>query len=431
MGANRQQVFAAAVEVAKAHYIEAKDRFEPDLSLWACGGRGKPSQMVDPGDRLKSRLILMPETPSALLESTFAQPFTRMLSLVGGDIMIGTSMTDRGYRRVLAPLEDAPHVKAFDWSNFDARVREDMIVASFGIIRACFRGDDAWLDNVFLRFISHFLVKRVVVPGGWIYTLANGVPSGSPFTSIIDSLANWLVLVDLEICSGGLSAPRRNRRRVYGDDFAIAFHAESLSKESFIDLAFRRWGFVAKESAALEGVAVATTADASLPFLSFRFPNGLPARPIQDALKIGLLPQKARFTYSAQAARTMYLDHFAPYDPETARYHIEYFNWLNTKIPGGSYTCGRENPDVVGPWIRKAMVNFVADGFAPGVVSLGEWFRQDDPRRWPERWLSRTMGRSAPRPSWSLGKSRAALSSLRWGNCAETCYARLRFRSLD
>jgi hypothetical protein len=350
-----------------------------------------------------------------------------MLSAVGGDIMIGTSMTDRGFRKVLAPLEGAPHVKAYDWSNFDARVREDMIVASFGIIRACYRGDDAWLDNVFLRFISHFLVKRVVVPGGWIYTLANGVPSGSPFTSIIDSLANWLVLIDLEICSGGLSAPRRNRRRVYGDDFAIAFHAEALEKRDFIGLAFRRWGFVAKESAAHEGVVSAVESSASLPFLSFRFPLGLPARPVEDAIKIGLLPQKARFSYSQQAARVMYLDHFAPYDPETQQYHVEYFNWLQTKLPGGTFTDGRANSDVATPWVVKAMVNFVAEGFAPGVVSLGDWFRQDDPRRWKELWFPRKWGRSAPRPSWSLGKSRAALSSLRWGNCAESTYARLRF----
>nr|AOO52902.1 putative RNA-dependent RNA polymerase [Purpureocillium lilacinum nonsegmented virus 1] len=430
VGSNRKQVFASCVEIAKREYAEAKQRFEPDLSFWVCGGRGKPSQRVQPGDRLKSRLILMPETPSAILESAFAQPFTDMLKAVGGDIMIGSSMTDRGFRRVLSPIEDALHVKAFDWSGFDSRVREDMIVAAFGVVRACFKGDDEMLDNVFMRFISHFLVKRVVTPGGWVYTLANGVPSGSPFTSIIDSLVNWLVIVDLEICGGGPQAPRINRRRVYGDDFAQAFYSRCMSKESYIRLAYNKWGFVAKESAALEGVAITTTADTSLPFLSFRFPNGLPARPVDDAIKIGLLPQKARFGYSQQAARVMYLDHFAPYDPETAEYHRGYFTWLSTKIPGGTFTDGRSNPDMVTPWLIKAMVNFVAAGFAPGVVSLGEWFRQEDPRRWPERWVPRTCGRSPPRPTWGQGKMRAALSTLRWGNCAETTYARLRFETL-
>ncbi|AXR76113.1 RNA-dependent RNA polymerase [Ustilaginoidea virens nonsegmented virus 2] len=430
IGNNRKTAYGACVEIAKQHYLDARERFEPDLSLWACGGRGKPSQMVQVGDRLKSRLILMPETPSALLESAFAQPFTAMLSAVRGDIMIGASMTDRGFRRVLSPVEDAHHVKAFDWSGFDSRVREDMIVTAFGIVRACFKGDDAWLDNVFLRFISHFLVKRVVTPGGWLYTLANGVPSGSPFTSIIDSLVNWLVITDLEICMGGLSAPTKNRRRVYGDDFMQAFFAPCLERDAYIALAFERWGFVAKPSAALEGVACANTADASLPFLSFRFPFGLPARPIQDALKIGLLPQKARYSYSAQAARVCYLDHFAPYDPETIEYHREYFNWLQTKIPGMTWADGRPQPDLVSPWIHKAMVNFVAAGFAPGVVSLGEWFRQEDPRRWPDRWVPRRCGRLVPRAAWSQGKLQSALSTLRWGNCAESTFARLRWKTL-
>lgn len=430
VGHNRKQVFASCVEIAKRDYMESKVAFRPDMSFWACGGRGKPLQGIAPGHQLKSRLILMPETPSAILESAFAQPFTNMISAVKGDLMIGTSMTDRGFRRVLAPIEDALHVKAFDWSNFDARVREDMIVTAFGIIRACFRGDDAMLDNVFLRFISHFLVKRVVTPGGWVYTLANGVPSGSPFTSIVDSIVNWLVIVDLEICGGGLSAPRINRRRVYGDDFAQAFFTRSMSKENYIRLAYNKWGFVAKMSAAHEGVAVTTTADTSLPFLSFRFPNGLPARPIQDALKLALVPYKARFGYTQQSTRRMYLDHFAPYDPETIEYHCQYFSWLDTKIPGATFTDGRENPDMVRPWIIKAMVNFVAAGCAPGVVSLGEWFRQEDPRRWSERWIPRVEGREASKPNWGQGKVRAALSVLRWGNCAETVYARLRYRTL-
>jgi len=306
LGKNRKQVFGVSAEIAKRHYRAAKDKFTPDLSFWACGGREKPNQLKSPGDLLKSRLVLMPETPSSLLESAFSQPFTEMLKKAQGDIMIGCTMTDQGFERVLADFKLDEHVKAFDWSNFDAHVGESLIVASFAIVRACFFGDDRWLDNLFLRFISHFLVKQVVTPGGWLYTIACGVPSGSPFTSIIDSLANWLVLVDMEIAIGGPGSVKRNARRTYGDDFLQAIRDDPPTKDEYVELALFRWGFVAKPSAAQEGPLSTTECRSSLPFLSYRFPCGLPARPIEDAIKLALLPKKARFTYGQQWQRVVF-----------------------------------------------------------------------------------------------------------------------------
>jgi hypothetical protein len=417
VGKSRKEVFAAAAEIAKFHYRMCSERFVPDCSLWGCGGREKPCQGVSPGDPLKSRLVLMPETPSAILESAFSQPLTEMLKRVKGDICIGRVMTNRGFQEVIGPLKDFDHVKAFDWSGFDTRVTERLIVAAFGVMRACFYGDDESLDNIFLRFLSHFLVKRVVVPGGWVYTVAQGVPSGSPFTSIVDSIVNWLVLVDLEITFGGVSAPSRCVRRVYGDDFLQAWGVDAPDKHQFISVAKKRWGFVAKERAAFEGNFATTDVELALPFLSYRFPCGLPARPVADALKIALLPKKPRDSLSAQFARVIYLDHFSPFDAELTRYHSGYFRWVQERMPGWwHHGAFRGNPDIVRPWIRKAMVNYVADGFAEGIVSLGDWFRQEDPRRWPERWcprhVARDVGVTPPRP----GKLLSALAHLKWGD---------------
>jgi len=408
-------VFAVSAQIAKEVYLSSRESFTPDLSLWACGGREKPALSASPGDLLKSRLVLMPETPSALLESAFAQPLTDMVSRARGDLALGTSMTDRGYVRLIAPLLGADHAKAFDWSGFDTRVREDMIVTAFGVMRACFVGDDKWLDNTFLRFISHFLVKQVVIPGGWVYTVANGVPSGSPFTSLVDSIVNWLVLVDLEVTMGGLGAPRKNSRVVYGDDFVQAFRAPCFEKGPYIELARRRWGFVAKPSAAYEGWVSTTESESSLPFLSYRFPLGLPARPVVDALKIGLLPKRPRDSYVDQMRRVIYLDHFAPYDAATREYHVGYFRWVAAHIPGATYADSSLNHDLVSWWIHKAMANFVADGYAPGVTSLGEWFRQEVALRWPERWLPRKWAASLPVPYWQQGKLHSAAAHLRWG----------------
>jgi len=415
VGSNRKSAYAVSAELACSAYEDARNTFVPDLSLWACGGRGKYALGAQPGASLKSRLVLMPETPSALLESAFSQPLTDMLAKVGGDIMIGSKFSGLGYRRLLDPLRKFDHCKAYDWSGFDSRVREDMIVAAFGVMRACFFGDDAWLDNVFLRFISHFLVKRIVVPGGWVYTLCKGVPSGSPFTSLVDSIVNWLVLVDLEVTMEGPRAPRQNVRRVYGDDFVQGYKGLPLAKEEFIALAFSRWGFVAKPGSAYEGQFSTTDTRTSLPFLSYRFPLGLPARPVEDALQLSLIPYKFRGSLSGQMSRAVYLDHFSPFDLETADYHVDYFTWLSMQIPGANFPPPFV-ADLVSPFIRKAAVVFTAGLGEPSVVALGEWFRQERPMKWPKRWLPSSAGRSVPHPRWGQGQWQSAVSHLRYGD---------------
>jgi len=416
VGRNRKEVFAACAEVAADSYAEACGSFVPDVSLWSCGGRGKYSMGAVPGTPLKSRLVLMPETPSTLVESAFSQPLTDMFSKVGGDVMIGSKFSSQGYMRLLDRFSGFSHCKAYDWSGFDSRVREDMIVAAFGIMRACFYGNDSELDNVFLRFISHFLVKRVVTPGGWLYTLAKGVPSGSPFTSLVDSLVNWMVLVDLEVCMGGPGAPNRNRRAVYGDDFVQGYSSDPFERGAFVGLAFSRWGFVAKPGSANEGSFSATDTRTSLPFLSYRFPLGLPARPVEDALQLALVPYRARVSLSGQFSRGVYLDHFSPFDQETADYHVAYFTWLSTRIPGSNLAPPEAPLDLVTPFIRKAAAVFT-DGVASAPsVAIDEWFRQERPSRWPQRWIPRSAGQSIPRPGWGQGKWLSALSHLRYSD---------------
>jgi len=414
IGQNRKQAFAACAEIAKFHYRECSKRFVPDLSLWSCGGREKPAMGAQPGDELKSRLVLMPETPSSLLESTFAQPFTAMLKKVKGDICIGRVLTASGFKEVVNPLREYDHVKALDWSGFDSRVTERLIVASFGIMRACFYGDDEALDNIFLRFLSHFLVKRVVTPGGWVYTISKGVPSGSPFTSIVDSLVNWIVLVDLEVSFGGFLGPKKNCRRVYGDDFLQGWAADAPTQAEFIAAARSRWGFVAKEEAAYEGSLWCTDTQRSLPFLSYRFPNGLPARPIQDALKIGLCPKKAANSLASQFRRIVYLDHFPPYDHEVLTYHREYFLWIQKQMPGMWYQDGSPNSDIITPFLVKGMVDYVSEDFGAGTVMLGDWLRQENPRRWPERWCPRRVATVCGKPQWHSGKLTSAVAHLKW-----------------
>jgi hypothetical protein len=420
IGKNRGQVFRASAEIAKQQFDDARGGFTPDLSLWACGGREKPNHHVEPGKELKSRLVLMPETPSTLLESAFSQPFTKMVQAVQGDIAIGMEMTNEGFSRLVNKFKKFSHCKAYDWSAFDSRVREDMLVVAFGVIRACFYdGDPEQLDNLFLRFMSHTIVKQVVTPEGYYYTVTQGVPSGSPFTSLLDSIVNWLVLVDLEgqFCKG--KEVRQNKRTVYGDDFVQGWGVPAPHSSVFIGLANRRWGFVVKRSAVKEGPMCTESAETSLPFLSFHYPHGLPARPVSDAVRLALLPRRQRTNVYLQAQRVSYLTHFPPFDMDTAKYHTDYLGWCldrATYVPSGT----KIGCNAVSIMINEAMAGYGGGIYHKHKVFNDEWFRAKSPRKLTDTHVKIAWARSCGRPYPNQPAVTANLSLLRFGMVVQT-----------
>jgi len=164
------------------------------LLIGVAGVGGSSSWGLSLGGELKSRLVLITETPSTLLESTFAQPITALLEKVKGKICTGRVLTASGYKEVVSPLRDYDHVKALDWSGFDSWVMERPIVVAFGVMRAHLHGNDVTRKDIFSRFLSHSLVKWVVTPGGWVHTILKRGAFWFPLTLIVGSLSTGLCL---------------------------------------------------------------------------------------------------------------------------------------------------------------------------------------------------------------------------------------------
>lgn len=76
-----------------------------------------------------------------------------------------------------------------DWDNCDASMIENAIVAAFTILRSCYPVSRK-LDKLFLYTLSGFVYKNVAIKQRFIYRITRGVPSGSPFTSLVTTLAN-------------------------------------------------------------------------------------------------------------------------------------------------------------------------------------------------------------------------------------------------
>nr|QIJ70084.1 RNA-dependent RNA polymerase [Davola partiti-like virus] len=82
---------------------------------------------------------------------------------------------------------------SLDYSKFDQSLPAWLIRDAFNIIWKCFQGCEnwRWLWDI---IVNDFIKKAFVGPDGTLFYAENGVPSGSMFTQIIDSICNLIMV---------------------------------------------------------------------------------------------------------------------------------------------------------------------------------------------------------------------------------------------
>lgn len=101
--------------------------------------------------------------------------------------------------RINAMKWNCRFILEMDYSKFDATIPSMLIRIAFGIIK-----DNIEMDKkegaLFDRYVNHFCTNGFLMPDGFIYYgRKGGVPSGSVFTSLIDSIVNAILIEYLSI----------------------------------------------------------------------------------------------------------------------------------------------------------------------------------------------------------------------------------------
>lgn len=230
LGTTKETAYSKAILIARKLWDKIVTSRSPicDTSLWAVGGRAR-KQDFSKGKPPESRIVLMPETPNAIIAGAIAQPVTRALkkSLLlnpDSECFMGQDTTNGGWRRIRNFVMPGTPVLELDWKKFDSTVIENAMVAAFCILRSCFP-ESAKLDKIFLFVMSGFIYKNVAIKQRFIYRLTRGIPSGSPLTSIMNTLVNWICLnyTLRKHKMFGISGPDDYKLGVAGDDTLIAF----------------------------------------------------------------------------------------------------------------------------------------------------------------------------------------------------------------
>jgi hypothetical protein len=171
------------------------------------------------GFKLKTRLVLMVDLYQILCELKFSKPvqeaFSQWREYAGGKsrneqaIIIGDMRSNYGY------------AVSLDYSSYDQSLPSWLIEDAFDIIKIMFRNDGSFDEELWNLMVAAFIHKDIIWKDGVVHC-DHGVPSGSMWTQIIDSLCNKLMIeTAFNVIKGG-----RHQCFIMGDDNLIYHTAD-------------------------------------------------------------------------------------------------------------------------------------------------------------------------------------------------------------
>lgn len=127
-----------------------------------------------------------------LLEGLFAMNLINMFMNIDSFYFIGKDPI-QGVPRLIDSFPDSyEQFVTLDWSGFDASVQVYEIELAFDLIESILDFPDQTTRLVFYYVKRLFISRKLAAPNGKLFLRLGGVPSGSYFTHLVDSVINWI-----------------------------------------------------------------------------------------------------------------------------------------------------------------------------------------------------------------------------------------------
>lgn len=247
----------------------------------------------------KTRLVWGFPYSMTAIEGIFARPLIKRFLNCFNPMAFGKSSGYLGAKLRVASYNNR-YAYSTDVSSFDASMSAQMIVKAFEIISTWFdlEGEISTASGVTVRardvwdkVVTYFITTPIVMPDLNLYKgKRHGVPSGSYFTQIIDSVINTIIVGT--ISSKFAMHIDREHLSVLGDD-VLFWSNRKISLETLARYASETFNanFNAEKSAFFESKDV-------IHYLGRDWENGVPDLPMDDILIRMTQPEKFR-KYSA------------------------------------------------------------------------------------------------------------------------------------
>ncbi|AAT48886.1 putative RNA-dependent RNA polymerase [Gremmeniella abietina RNA virus MS2] len=204
----------------KARFDPRQMRFPPALA----GQRGGMSERDAP----KTRLVWVYPAEMLVVEGQYAPVMYRAFMDQPDTPMLNGASSQRLYTEWLVGRREGETLYGLDFSSFDTKVPSWLIRVAFDILRQNIewetwqgekvskRDRQKW-RNVWDGMVWYFINTPILNPDGRMFRKRRGVPSGSWWTQMVDSVVNYILVEYLTECQG----VEARGLRVLGDDSAF------------------------------------------------------------------------------------------------------------------------------------------------------------------------------------------------------------------
>lgn len=149
-----------------------------------------------------------------LIEGLIGQPLLQALMLHDTPIYIGKDIHKDMPYLIIKAMANGGTCYCLDFSKFDASVCSFLVDCAWRLLYECLAINDHVDQLVFDFCFSLFTNTPLLMPDGRLYLVTSGVPSGSYFTQLIDSIVNLLCIYMFQLSSTSQVFPTK----VLGDD---------------------------------------------------------------------------------------------------------------------------------------------------------------------------------------------------------------------
>lgn len=167
----------------------------------------------------KTRLVWGYPLEMTIMEARFARNLINHFKSHRNPMALGMSKLELG-AEMFSNFENQPGTTVcLDFSKFDSTISATMIDRAFKILKTWFKDEDLKMYG-WDTIVKYFITTPIVMPDGHLYCGKNhGVPSGSYFTQLIDSVVNVAMMYSLKYACG--MKFKSKSLKVLGDDVIV------------------------------------------------------------------------------------------------------------------------------------------------------------------------------------------------------------------
>lgn len=230
----------------------------------------------------KTRLVWGYPLEMTIMEARFARPLIERFKRHATPMAFGMSKVELGAKLHCYFKNRPGRTVCLDYSKYDSTLSASMIRQAFRILATWFDKED--IESLGWRIIVEYFVSTpIVMPDGHLYTgKKHGVPSGSYFTQMIDSICNVALCYALQHKCG----MQFNDRSLYvlGDDVIVQVKSQVELEKWAAQLS--KWGLILHDDDK-------TRVD-ELHFLGAVWDMGKPDAPIDELVNKACFPETYR-----------------------------------------------------------------------------------------------------------------------------------------